>query len=55
MLGWQCDVFRAVVTTNDFGLFTHKPFTRLDPQIELQLLVDAIHALVVPFKALDVT
>ena len=36
------------------GFFTNKPFARLDAQVELQLLVDAIHTLVVPFEALDV-
>ncbi len=35
--------------------FTRKPFARLDRSIELQLLVDPIQTLVVPFKALDVT
>ncbi len=37
------------------GLITNKPFARLDAQVELQLLVDPIHTLVVPFEALDVT
>ena len=36
------------------GLVAHKPLARLDPQIELQLFVDSVHALVIPFEAPDV-
>ena len=36
------------------GLVAHKPLARLDPQVELQLFVDAVHTLVIPFEALDV-
>jgi len=35
-------------------LVAHQALSRLDPQIELQLFVDAVHALVIPFKVPDV-
>jgi hypothetical protein len=36
------------------GLLAHQALARFDPQIELQVLVYAVHPLVVPFEALDV-
>ena len=35
-------------------LVAHQALSRLDPQIELQLCVDAVHTLVIPLKAPDV-
>ena len=36
------------------GLFTDQAFLRLDPQVELERSVDAIHALVIPAESFDV-
>jgi len=36
-------------------LFMSNSFARLDMEIELWLLVDSIHTLVIPFQAIDVT
>lgn len=30
-------------------VLTHQPLAGFDPQIELQLLIDAVHAFVIPF------
>ena len=35
-------------------LFTYQTMTRLDPQVHLELAVNPVHTLVVPFEALDV-
>ena len=49
------DLINSLRHRQDFWLLAYKPFTRLDPQIELQFLVDSIHTLVVPFKPFDIT
>src|SRR3546814_17042078 len=36
------------------GLLAHQALLRLDPQVQLQLPVDAVNPLVVPAQALDV-
>ena len=36
------------------GLITYQPLARLDTQIEFQLPIDPVDALVIPFEALDV-
>lgn len=38
-----------------FRLLANNPLSRLDPQVQLQLAVNAIHAFVVPSVALHVT
>lgn len=35
-------------------LFAYQALFRLDAQVQLQLTIDAVHALVIPAKALDV-
>ena len=37
------------------GLFTDQPLLRLDAQVQFQFAIDAIHTLMIPAVALDVT
>ena len=57
--GWQREVHRPHLVEarrhrQRLGRQPHQPLTRLDPQIQLKLAVDPVHALVIPSVASDI-
>src|SRR5471030_420540 len=41
-------------TASGSGFFPHQPMARLDPQVQFQLAIDPVDALVIPFETLHV-